>query len=326
VLVTDGFVVDGDDAALLERMARAGIELVALAVGPDADLAALDRLAQSGRGEVLRVAEAAELPSLMRSGLESRRAPVERGRLRVRERSALPFPVAAAAGWPPVVAYAVTSARPSAAVHLESERGDPLLASWQAGLGRVIAVTSGLGAWTPEWLAWSNWPALAGGLADALQRRSMGLDTAVRVVDEAVGLRVEIEAAADGAWSTIGPTEVHVRAPSGVEHRLPLVASAPGRWSATLAETLPGLYSITVVTPQGAQRIAHLRAAVAERGSLLPNAAIGAWQADGLVRPWSAAELRKALAAAPAQRSPPLGVLALALLLFLLALLAERGK
>jgi len=145
VLVTDGFVVDGDDAALLGRMARAGIELLALAVGPDADLAALGRLAQAGRGEVLRVAEAAELPSLMRDSLESRRAPVERGRFRVRERSALPFPVAAAAGWPPVAAYAVTSPRPAAAVHLESERGDPLLASWQAGLGRAIAVKSDTG-------------------------------------------------------------------------------------------------------------------------------------------------------------------------------------
>ena len=64
MLVTDGFVVDGDDAALLERMARARIELLALAVGPDADLAALGHLVHAGRGEVLRVAEAAELPSL----------------------------------------------------------------------------------------------------------------------------------------------------------------------------------------------------------------------------------------------------------------------
>ncbi len=312
VLVTDGFVVDGEDAALFERMARAGIELLALAVGPDADLAALGRLAQAGRGEVLRVAEAAELPSLMRSSLESRRAPVERGRLRVRERSALPFPVAAAAGWPPVAAYAVTSPRPAAAVHLESERGDPLLASWQAGLGRVIAVTSGLGAWTPEWLAWSNWPALAGGLADALQRGDSALGPAVRVVDEPAGLRVEVEAAADGAWSTNGPTEARVRTPSGEEHRLSLATSAPGRWNATLPGTSPGLYSITVVGPQGVQRVAHLRTAIAERGSLVPNAAIDSWQADGLVRPWSAAELRKALATMPAERSPPLGALALA--------------
>jgi uncharacterized protein YegL len=324
VLVTDGFVVDGDDAALFRRMARAGIELVALAVGPDADLSALGRLAQAGRGEVLRVAEAAELPSMMRSSLESRRAPVERGRLRVRERSALPFPVAAAAGWPPVAAYAVTSPRPTAEVHLESERGDPLLASWQAGLGRVIAATSGLGAWTPEWLTWSSWPALAGGLADALQRGDSALDPAVRVVDEAAGLRVEVEAAADGAWSTVGPTEAKVRTPSGEEHRLPLAASAPGRWSAALPDVVPGLYSITVATPQGAQRVVHLRAAVAERGSLVPNAAIGVWQAEGLVRPWSAAELRSALATARAERSPPLGALALAMLLFLLALLAER--
>jgi hypothetical protein len=324
VLVTDGFVVDGDDAALLARLARAGIELLALAVGPDADVAALGRLAQAGRGDVLRVAEAAELPSLMRSSLESRRAPVERGRFKVRERAALPFPIAAAAGWPPVAAYAVTSPRPTAAVHLESERGDALLASWQAGLGRVFAVTSGLGAWTPEWLAWSSWPALAGGLADALQLRGNASDSAVRVVDGAAGLRVDVEAAADGTWSTSGPTDARVRAPSGAEHRLLLTPRAPGRWSATLPGTMPGLYSITVVTPQGVQRVAHLRPAVPERGSLVPSAAIRAWQADELVRPWSAAELRNVLATTPAERSPPLGALALALLLFVLALLVER--
>jgi hypothetical protein len=211
-------------------------------------------------------------------------------------------------------------------VHLESERGDPLLASWQAGLGRVIAVTSGLGAWTPEWLAWSNWPALAGGLADALQRGDSALGPAVRVADEPAGLRVEVEAAADGAWSTNGPTEARVWTPSGDEHRLSLATSAPGRWNATLPGTSPGLYSITVVGPQGVQRVAHLRTAIAERGSLVPNTAIGTWQADGLVRPWSAAELRKALATMPAERSPPLGALALALVLFVLAVLAERGK
>lgn len=324
VLVTDGFVVDGDDAARLARMARAGIELLALAVGPDADLAALGRLARAGQGDVLRVAEAAELPSLMRSGLESRRAPVERGRFKVRERAALSFPVAAATGWPPVAAYAVTSPRPTATVYLESERGDPLLASWQAGLGRVMAVTAGLGAWTPEWLAWSSWPALAGGLADALQPGGGALDSAVRVVDDAAGVRVDVEAAADGAWSTSGPADARVRAPSGADHRLPLAPSAPGRWSATLPGTMPGLYSITVVTPQGVQRVAHLRPAIPERGSLVPSAEIGDWQADGLVRPWSAAELRKVLASTPPERGPPLGALALALLLYVLALLVER--
>jgi hypothetical protein len=87
---------------------------------------------------------------------------------------------------------------------------------------------------------------------------------------------------------------------------------------------MSGLYSITIVTSQGVQRVAHLRSAVPECGSPVPSAAIGAWQADGLVRPWSAAELRNVLASMPAERSPPLGALALALLLFVLALLVER--
>ena len=60
----------------------------------------------------------------------------------------------------------MTSPRPDALVHLESSRGDPLIAYRQTGLGRVVVVTSGLGSWTPQWLRWQGWPALAGGLVE----------------------------------------------------------------------------------------------------------------------------------------------------------------
>ena len=91
VLVTDGFIDDAPLAELRARLDRSRIETIALAVGPDADAAPLERLVGPGRGFVLRVNEAAELPLVMRSALERRRARVERGTIAVKQRQPLPF-------------------------------------------------------------------------------------------------------------------------------------------------------------------------------------------------------------------------------------------
>ena len=130
VLVTDGFVDAAPDDSLASRLAAARIELIALAVGPDADTTALQRLFPADRGTILRVGEAAELPAVMRQGLEARRAPIERGRIEVRERLPLPFLAAASSGWPVIAGYDVTTAAPDAVVHLES---DAAIRSWLSG-------------------------------------------------------------------------------------------------------------------------------------------------------------------------------------------------
>ncbi len=83
VVVTDGFIDDASLAELRARLERARIETIALAVGPDADVNALERLVGAEAGVVLRVNEAAELPLIMRAGLERRRARVERGTIAV---------------------------------------------------------------------------------------------------------------------------------------------------------------------------------------------------------------------------------------------------
>ena len=105
VLVTDGFVDQQPDSALEARLTRAQVELIALGVGPDADMAALARLVPPERGTILRVAEAAELPVMMRQGLENRRAPIERGRIAVRAEAPLPFQPSVKTPWPTVAAY-----------------------------------------------------------------------------------------------------------------------------------------------------------------------------------------------------------------------------
>jgi hypothetical protein len=51
-----------------------------------------------------------------------------------------------------------------------------------------------------------------------------------------------------------------------------------------------------------------------------------AWRRDGLVRDWSAAEYERAVAAARAPAGRPQRALLLALALFMLGVLVERGR
>src|SRR5258708_1073691 len=56
---------------------------------------------------------------------------------------------------PPVAGYDATSAQPTAQVGVQTPSGAPLLASWQYGLGRVVAWTADAGRGTGEWAgAW----------------------------------------------------------------------------------------------------------------------------------------------------------------------------
>jgi hypothetical protein len=326
VLVTDGSINEASDRVLQPRLSQANVELIALAVGPDADVVALARLFPADRSTTLRVGEAAELPAMMRQGLEMRRAPVERGRIVVRERRPLPFLPHPPTSWPTAGAYDVTTPATNAVVYLESERGDPLIAYAQSGLGRVVAVTPGLGAWTPSWLRWRLWPALAGGLLDWVSSPNVVPGLSARVTDLPQSLRVDVDAANDGKWSDDTGGRVRVEHPSGRTQDVPLVPSAPGRASIEIDEPETGLYTFTIEARGETRRVAHLREPRREFAATDPNPDIEAWRKAGLVHDWSAAELGKVLKALrPAERNPARAML-LALALFMLGILVDRAR
>src|SRR4029434_7745720 len=198
IVVLDGFIDDAPIAELHARLARSRIEMIALAVGPDADVSALERVVGADPNLVLRVNQAAELPTVMRSALERRRHRVERGGITVTQRQPLPFSSGTLKDWPPITAYAVTRSRPDASVAVQSGRGDPLIAWQRSGHGRVIVVTCGLRAWTPQWLQWREWPRLAGSLTDWISGTPQG--GALAVSDLPAGLLIEADVLAATGW------------------------------------------------------------------------------------------------------------------------------
>jgi hypothetical protein len=231
----------------------------------------------------------------------------------------------AAVRWPGVGAYAVTRLRPEASAWLQSTRGDPVIAAWQAGAGRVVAVTSGLGAWTPQWLAWSTWPDLAGGLAD-LVSGSPGAGRVSMVVSDAPdGLVVEADLQADGRWTAAPQATLSVVTPGGRSRAIAMRPVAPGRLGATVPEVEPGAYTLVVSGPAGMQRALHLRDDRAEQDGWGEAAEVERWASEGLVQRWDpSARGLAGLGTATATSRPDRWLVGLALLLFCAGVVVDR--
>ncbi len=242
VLLTDGRDFSPDQAAYdrLVRTAReAGVTLSTIALGSDADQDLLARLAALGRGRFHVAAEPGDLPRLTVQESETVRARSEQqGRYRVRRHGDGPQPALAGlsvASLPEITGYLATTVRPGAAVALEVPGGDPLLATWQFGAGRVTAWLSDTGE---EWA--SAW---RGGVADAFWARLVrhlapdpatdGL--AVAVTQAADGLRVVVDAQDDeGRPLDLADVALTLTATQGT-YQVPLPQRAPGRYAADVA-------------------------------------------------------------------------------------------
>lgn len=245
VLVSDGRFVDGDFAGVERKLAEGGIEFIALAVGEEAALPALERLAGAGKGRVLRVGRTAELPRLMRGEVESERAAVETGPAIPEAVRPLPFPTGGTA-LPAWSAYAVTTARPEATVYLQSGKGDPLLAEWRAGAGRVLAVPGGFADWAPAWLARPGFGRLAAGLVDRVSAATADPGLSLRARSQPGRLEFEIDALAAGQteWADAPAAEVLVTGPSGMPASLSVPAAAPGLYRSSVPAGPPGIYRL----------------------------------------------------------------------------------
>jgi hypothetical protein len=211
-------------------------------------------------------------------------------------------------------------------VHVESSRGDPLVVEGRAGLGRVVAVTPGLGSWTAAWMSWARWPELAGGLVEWVAARDSAEQLWTNVVDSPRELAVEVELASDGRWLEPPVGRLRVEHPSGRVSEESLTPVSPGRLSAAIKDPEVGLYSFTVQVGEGVRRVSHLRRAPRERAGPGPSPEIVAWRTDGLVRDWSAAEFERAIAGVAPAEGRPQRALLLALALFLVGVLVERRR
>lgn len=159
VLLTDGGADPTGIPALVQQLyEEQGITLTTVGVGKDA-APFLPELARLGGGRYHFAADPASIPSIFTEETTF----VTRAYLI--EESFVPRLVSTSPildgieSMPVLYGYVGTSYKPRAQTILQTHQGDPLLAAWQYGLGRVVSFTSDAsGRWAKDWLGWDGFP------------------------------------------------------------------------------------------------------------------------------------------------------------------------
>src|SRR5207253_1081739 len=157
ILMTDGESNDRGYEDLLARMAPAHITLSTLAIGSDSDSRLLTMLAHMGGGRYYFTERSAQIPRIAskETTILTRNAVIE-GQVAAVVSDPSPILRSVSGDLPPLAGYVATTRKERAVTALETERGHPLLAHWQYGLGRVVAWTSeAQRGWASSWTDWS---------------------------------------------------------------------------------------------------------------------------------------------------------------------------
>ncbi|MFN0071287.1 MAG: VWA domain-containing protein [Chloroflexota bacterium] len=247
VLLTDGQSFNADYAGLIQRMRPREITLSTVAVGSDSDTKLLTLLASIGEGRYYFTERSSEIPRIAskEANILTRNATVE-GDVSVLAGEPSPVLRGISPNLPALTGYIGTTPRPRAVTALGTDRGDPLLAHWQYGLGRVVAWTSDArGLWSNAWIdsgeASRVWTQAVRWSMPEPQRPELKVSATVD------GPWVTLHAESirdDGTFADLQDTRATVVTPAGdaVEARLP--QRGPGVYELRTEAPGPGIYRV----------------------------------------------------------------------------------
>jgi Mg-chelatase subunit ChlD len=260
VLLTDGISEGGDYESLLAKMAANAITLSTVAVGTDADTNFLQWLAAGGKGQFYYTEDGGSLAQIFAHETHfAARAYIIEHEFTPERTSPSPV-LEGLGGLPALRGYVGTSPKPTGQVALVSDQGDPILAHWQYGLGRVVAWTSDAkGQWAKNWVLWDGFPQF---WAQAV-RWATGAQTATilqpRVELEGGVAHITADATTpQGTYLNDLSAHAVVVGPSHMTSTVELRQTAAGRYEGRFPATEEGAYLVQVrASGQHTGNIAH---------------------------------------------------------------------
>lgn len=260
LLITDGGVEQGAFEALLRRMVDDGIHVSAVLIGPRAGSGFLAKLAGWGHGQFYTAPSRFKLPeviikqpssSLLNPFVEKevRLEPVLASRL-TQDMKLEEAPM--------LRGYVKTEPKDTAELLLRSEIGDPVLARWHYGLGRVAILTTQLGGdWAEDFLNWSPAPDMMANLIRQLAGVSPHQPLALTLDSSSAGLDLGIGALSPDPSLAATPLRIEIRddkdAPAAKRDIMPVRAHA---WSARFENLSAGAYLVEVKDAAGEKLLA----------------------------------------------------------------------
>lgn len=247
---------DGDDAeqisgcrALVTTAARGGITTSVISLGHGGDSAELEVLSKIGGGRFYLIDDATKLPAVFtQETILASKGAIKEDPFKAGIGSPMPatrgIDLATA---PTLGGYVVTVPKNRATIGLVAQEGDPLMATWQVGIGHASAFTSDFkDKWGQHWLAWPDAVKMFGQLGRDTARKAD--DPRVRLESDSAGGTMHVRADVvgdDGRAQTFRRLSVHVAGPDGFSRDLTLEAVGAGRYASDIPLSRPGTYVAT---------------------------------------------------------------------------------
>jgi Mg-chelatase subunit ChlD len=254
LVLSDGLTDKADFQSLVDKIVREGITVSTVALGQDADFALMNEIAKVGKGRAYVTVDPRTIPQIFTTEtlLISRDLLVEKLVYPKVMASTGPLKGFAQKSIPPVRGYVLTHVKPRAESLMNVEK-DPLLVSWQYGLGKVVAFTSDLtGRWGREWVRWEDFPQWASQVARSAIRRVSEdrIQTEFRQEGDQVKAVVDF-LSRERTFVNHLKLKANLAGPDQAGEVRPFEQTAPGRYETGFTVPQRGLYLLTIHGAKG---------------------------------------------------------------------------
>jgi Mg-chelatase subunit ChlD len=246
ILLTDGGADPTGIPELVKRLYEEnGITLSTVGVGNDA-APFLEDLAVLGAGRYHFTNDASSIPNIFteETSLATRAYIVEESFFPTLVNSS---PILSGINEVPRLhGYIASSPKDLAQVILQSEKEDPILATWQYGLGRSVAFTSdATGRWARDWLGWDGFPTFWVQAVRYTIGASRNTALEMSVASEGEQRRLTLDANnLTGEFLNGYQVEANIVGPDGNSQAVSLKQIAPGRYEGLFNPSEQGVYLI----------------------------------------------------------------------------------
>jgi uncharacterized membrane protein len=251
ILLGDGDAAMGNYQPIVTMIHSHGITVSTVAAGSfGTDPGLMRDIAKWGGGRFYQSNSVRDVPQiLLRETNEALKPWIVEGNIAPHLASLLEaLPGVPVGSFPSLTGYVATTPRAAADVILQSPQGDPLLATWQYGLGRVLAWTSDAqGRWTAGLL---RWPAANRFFGDIVHYSlPQAGDPALQMETQVQGDHTHLLVTApnySGATVTVNAVT-----PDLADAQLTLASTGPGRFEGDLPADQVGSYLLHVTQSAG---------------------------------------------------------------------------
>ncbi|MDH4409588.1 MAG: VWA domain-containing protein [Verrucomicrobiales bacterium] len=257
IVLTDGQTSGEGYQALASQCQAEGITISTVAVGAGAQVGLLQSIAAAGGGQSYVTMDPNSIVRIFTQDTLT-----HTGRM-IREEAFEPKLVEKhpmLRDWedgqaPPLLGYVKTNRKATAQIPLVTDTGDPLLAHWRFGLGKVTAFTSDCKSrWAALWVSdWEGYSRLWSQILRETARAPQGLFMDLRLEEQGSEVNITVDLAEDAATrrdgATVDADVFHVPANalgSGMKTitTLTLEQEGPGWYGSSFRPSDPGVYLV----------------------------------------------------------------------------------